>query len=347
MPALNYQLKPRSASRPRVNRYMAAALPKSAGLALILLLGMGCAASGDGKAVGDADSKGRTPISSKPVASVPIARPVRADFVLDGDMRQGGIVRGSAPSDTVKLLLNGNAVPVAPDGRFIIGFDRDAPANATLVAELRSGANVTRPLAIAAGDWRIEHINARATGSAKTTAEFERRRSGELAQMAKARATVVTSDGWRQDFIWPVKGRLSGYFGSQRVYQGEPGNYHNGTDIAVPTGTPFVAPADGVVILAADQPFTLEGLILMIDHGNGLSSVFLHNSRLDVKTGDVVRQGQTLGAIGATGRVTGPHMHWAMRWRGEKVDSKLMAEAGDRARAARLPAPSSTPPPVK
>lgn len=315
---------------------------KCAGLILAVSLAGACAANGEGSAAHDADSKTRTPQSasprSKPVASVPIAHPVRADFLLQGDMRQGGLVRGLAPSDTVKLLFNGSDIPIAADGRFLIGFDRDAPTTATLVAKLANGTSITRPLAIAAGDWRIEHINARATGGAKTSAEFERRRSGELAQMGAARAMVVSSDGWRQNFIWPVKGRLSGYFGSQRVYQGKPGNYHNGNDIAVPTGTPFVAPADGVVILAADQPFTLEGLILMIDHGNGLSSVFLHNSRLDVKTGDVVRQGQQLGAVGATGRVTGPHMHWAMRWRGEKVDSKLLAEAGERAMAGQAAA---------
>jgi murein DD-endopeptidase MepM/ murein hydrolase activator NlpD len=140
--------------------------------------------------------------------------------------------------------------------------------------------------------------------------------------MGAARRTVVDSDGWRQDFIWPVRGRISGVFGSQRVYQGVPGNFHNGVDVAVPTGTPFVAPADGVVILAATEPFTLEGYLLMIDHGMGLSSVFLHSSRLDVRTGDRVTQGQRLGAVGATGRATGPHMHWAMRWNGAKVDAQ-------------------------
>ncbi len=313
------------------------------GLALAAMLCAGCAASGEGNAARDAESGNRAPAASKPVASVTIARPVRTDFLLQGDMRQGGLVRGLAPSDTVTLLLNGSEIPLAADGRFLIGFDRDAPPTANLVAKRAKGADIVRPLGVAAGDWRIEHINARATGSAKTSAEFERRRASELAQMGAARATVVHSEGWRQNFIWPVKGRLSGYFGSQRVYRGEPGNYHNGTDIAVPIGTPFVAPADGVVILAADKPFTLEGLILMIDHGNGLSSVFLHNSRLDVKTGDVVRQGQQLGAVGATGRATGPHMHWAMRWRGAKIDSKLLADAGERAQAALGPAPGTGP----
>jgi murein DD-endopeptidase MepM/ murein hydrolase activator NlpD len=93
----------------------------------------------------------------------------------------------------------------------------------------------------------------------------------------------------------------------------------------VPAGTPYVAPADGVVILAAREAFTLEGYLLMVDHGMGLSSVFLHSQALDVRTGDVVRQGQRLGTVGATGRATGPHMHWAMRWRGQKVDAQRFA----------------------
>ncbi len=143
--------------------------------------------------------------------------------------------------------------------------------------------------------------------------------------MGAARARVVHSEGWRQSFIWPVHGRISGVFGSQRVYQGVAGSYHNGVDVAVPTGTPLRAPADGVVILAASEPFTLEGYLLMVDHGNGLSSIFMHNSRLDVHTGDVVHQGQIMGATGMTGRVTGPHMHWAMRWNGQKIDSQRVA----------------------
>src|SRR3546814_8713194 len=93
----------------------------------------------------------------------------------------------------------------------------------------------------------------------------------ELAEIAAARSKQVTSDGWRQAFRWPVTGRLSGFFGSQRVYQGKPGSYHSGTDVAVPAGTPFVAPAAGVVVLAASAPFTLEGTLLIVDHGMGLS----------------------------------------------------------------------------
>ena len=120
-----------------------------------------------------------------------------------------------------------------------------------------------------------------------------------------------------------MAGRISGRFGSQRVYRGQPGSYHTGLDIAGGPGTTYVAPADGTVVLAASEPFTLEGYLLIVDHGQGLSSAFLHSSELLVREGDSVRQGQPIGRIGATGRATGPHLHWGLMWRGLRLDPLL------------------------
>lgn len=250
---------------------------------------------------------------------------VPALTLASATISQGDLVRGTITPTFGQLTMNGTPVRVAENGHFIIGFDRDATGPVILRLTARGIAPIERTLAITPRAWNIQNINAPARGAASSDAEFERRRPGELAQMAAARRTVVTSDGWRQDFIWPVTGRISGVFGSQRIYRGEPGSFHNGVDVAVPAGTPYVAPADGAVILAASQPFTLEGNLLMIDHGMGLSSVFLHSQRLDVRTGDIVRQGQRLGTVGATGRATGPHMHWAMRWNGQKIDAQRFA----------------------
>ncbi|KAB2850042.1 MAG: M23 family metallopeptidase, partial [Sphingopyxis terrae] len=246
-------------------------------------------------------------------------------FAFRGSMIQGGTLIGQVPGGTRTLTLDGAPVPVAGDGAFLIAFDRDAPASQQLVATLSDGRTVARTLSIAAGNWRIENINAPYRGSASSDAEFERRRPAELAQIAAARASHVESDGWRQQFRWPATGRLSGFFGSQRVYQGKPGSYHSGTDIAVPAGTPFFAPADGVVVLAADAPFTLEGNLLIVDHGMGLTSAFLHCQRLAVKAGDRVTQGQQLGTVGSTGRATGPHMHWGLKWRDARLDPGTLA----------------------
>lgn len=239
---------------------------------------------------------------------------------------QGAVLRGTAPSGVAALSLDGVAVPVAADGAFIIAFDRDAPASAILTATFADGRTDRRTIAVAPGRWDIQNIDASPTAGV-SSAEFQRRRAPELARINAARAQANDVDGWRQDFIWPAQGRISGVFGSQRIYRGTPGNYHSGLDIAAPTGTPFAAPADGVVILAADQPFTLEGHLLMIDHGNGLNSAFLHCSKLYVREGQRVRQGQPLGEIGATGRATGPHLHWSMKLRSARIDPRKMAQA--------------------
>jgi murein DD-endopeptidase MepM/ murein hydrolase activator NlpD len=250
------------------------------------------------------------------------------DFILSRDPAQGAIIVARAPDGVQSVTLNGIQLPLASDGYFLIGFDRDAENSASLVATLANGRTVEKYLAVRPGNWDIQNVNANPLGGAKTTAEFQARRGPELARINAARAKKVDSAGWRQSFIWPLKGRISGKFGSQRVYNGSPGSYHSGLDIAMPTGTSFVAPADGVVVLAAKSPFTLEGHLLMIDHGMGLNSAFLHCSELLVEEGQTVRQGQIIGKVGATGRTSGPHLHWGMKWNAARVDPLLLLQAG-------------------
>jgi biotin carboxyl carrier protein len=251
-----------------------------------------------------------------------------AGFAFHGALSQGGMVIGTAPAGTTVLTLDGAAVPIARDGRFLIAFGRDHGPSVTLVATRGDAAPVTQSLSIAPGTYRIEALPI--PKYKQPEAEFLKIREGELAQIKAARqiAATMQSDGWEQNFAWPLQGRVSGAFGAQRVYNGEKGSYHSGEDIAVPEGTPVRAPADGVVILAATgDPFTLEGHLLMVGHGMGLDSAFLHLSHIDVKVGDVVKQGQVIGESGMTGRATGPHLHWALTWRGERIDPKLVAGA--------------------
>ena len=263
-----------------------------------------------------------------PAATPPVSQSAdrRTDFVIEGKAQQGGWMRGQAPTGTWKLLFDNSPVSMDEDGRFFIAFDRDAGESAKLEAVLGDGSVVLRELTVAPGDWRLEHVNVNYTGRA-TSAEFRRVRAVELERIKAARAITTQGDGWKQSFIWPLKGRITGVFGAQRIYRGKPGSYHGGTDIAAPSGTAFVAPADGVVVLAAEQPFTLEGHLLIIDHGMGLNSAFLHCSSLRVKEGDVVRQGQVLGTVGMTGRASGPHLHWGMKWKDARIDAAILAEA--------------------
>jgi murein DD-endopeptidase MepM/ murein hydrolase activator NlpD len=240
-------------------------------------------------------------------------------FRLDRVAQQGGIALGTVPAGTIRLVKDGADVPIAQDGRFIIAFGRDHTAVAILSALSRDGRSVTERINVAPRAWRIESLPTLPHHS-QPDAEFEARRPAELTQIEAARRIASDSQGWRQPFIWPARGRISGVFGSQRIYAGQPGAPHTGVDLAGGVGTIVVAPADGVVVLAAASPFTLEGNLLMVDHGLGLNSAFLHLSQIDVKLGERVRQGQRIGAIGQTGRATGPHLHWSMKWKDERID---------------------------
>ncbi|MEO0061923.1 MAG: hypothetical protein RLZZ08_483 [Pseudomonadota bacterium] len=244
-------------------------------------------------------------------------------FVFAGELTQGGWIRGQAPAGAISARLDNQPLTLDPQGNFFAAFDRDAPATARLTATVLGGAVVESVLAISPRAWPIENIDAARRPGGVPTDAFLAMRQPELARIAAARAIDSGSQGWRQNFIQPVPGRISGRFGAQRVYRGEPGAYHSGMDIAGGAGTPYVAPADGVVVLAAAQPFTLEGHLVIIDHGQGLNSSFLHASEILVHEGDVVKQGQVIGRVGATGRATGPHLHWSIKWRDARLDPLL------------------------
>ena len=250
----------------------------------------------------------------------PLPRAENSAFGLEGALIQGALVRGRAPAGTRSLTLDDRPVPMAPDGRFLIGLDRDAPTSGRLVAQLAEGREIAADLSIARRAWRIEQLGmARPIGG--PTPEFQRLRDVELTRIAGARAQGSDSMGWAQHFIWPARGRLSGVFGSQRIYRGGvPAAYHSGIDLAAGAGAVVVAPADGVVTLAPPPMYSLEGNLVILDHGLGLSSAFLHLARVSVRPGQRVRQGEVIGTVGATGRATGPHLHWGLVWNGARID---------------------------
>lgn len=242
-------------------------------------------------------------------------------------LTQGGWTRGQTlPGGEV--WLDGQELAADSRGGFLLAFDRDAGPSTQL--QLRRGGQViaSRSLAIAPRAWQIEHVNAPLRPPGVPEAEFQRRRAAELARIAAARALETGAQGWRQDMIRPAQGRISGRFGAQRVYRGQPGAYHSGLDFAAAAGAPILAPADGVVILAAQEPFTLEGRLLLLDHGMGLSSAFLHCSAHAVAEGEPVRQGQPIASVGMTGRATGPHLHWGLRWHTARLDPLLFLPEG-------------------
>ncbi|XUU61451.1 M23 family metallopeptidase [Erythrobacter sp. HA6-11] len=249
------------------------------------------------------------------------------EFTFEGELTQGGWIKGQAPAGTVSARLGDQALELGENGEFFAAFDRDAGDEAVLTATMADGEFVEQRMAISSRAWKIERVNV-AKGTGRSSEAWWKKREPEWLAIKAAREKESGAKGWQQDFIWPVKGRISGLFGSQRIYRGEPGSYHSGLDIAPGAGTPFVAPADGVVVLAATG-FSLEGNLLIIDHGMGLNSAFLHAQSLAVKEGDAVKQGQMIGRVGSTGRSSGPHLHWGIKWNDARLDPLLFLPDAD------------------
>ena len=255
-----------------------------------------------------------------PSASTLAAEP---GIQLDGPRVQGGLVRGRvAPGSTVEF--EGERVRVSRDGWFLIGFGRDAPPKAVLSVASPDGRRQRYGLAVKPREYRIQRIDGLPPGKVTPRSKEDLARiRREVAIVKRARLTDDARTDFLGGFRWPIKGPISGVYGSQRILNGEPRQPHYGVDIAVPTGTKALAPAAGVVTLAHPDMF-FSGGTLIVDHGHGLSSAFLHLSRILVKKGQRVVQGQPIAEVGATGRVTGPHLDWRINLFGRRIDPELL-----------------------
>ena len=253
---------------------------------------------------------------SPPIFSDPL-------LLLEGDFIQGGMVTGkTAPGADV--WLDGELVRVAPDGRFVIGFGRDAPAHATLEVVTPGAGGERRVVSVRQRTYevqRIDNLDARKVNPPPEA--FERiRREGRL--IAGVRRRSLDHDDCFGAFRWPLKDYITGVYGSARILNGQPRSPHYGIDIASPEGTVVRAPAGGVVTLVHDMYFS--GVTLVLDHGYGVSSTFLHLRKALVKTGERVEQGAPVAEVGATGRVTGPHLDWRVNWHTRRLDPQLLVE---------------------
>lgn len=245
-------------------------------------------------------------------------------IVFPTSVSQGAMVIGKVPAGSVVRFADRN-LRVTAYGSVVFGVGRDE-TGPLQVSVLSPGAPAkTIEIAVTARDWPIESIKGVPPATVNPPKAIAERIAREQARVSATRTRNDDRTGFAQTFIWPVKGRISGRFGNQRVYNGTPKSPHSGMDIAVPTGTPVKAPADGVVTFA-DPGLYLTGGTVVLDHGHGISSNFLHLSRIDSKVGDSVKQGDVIAAVGATGRVTGPHLHWGMSWFDVRIDPLLVLE---------------------
>ena len=245
-------------------------------------------------------------------------------LAISGRFEQGGFAFGLT-SPRADIAINGEAVTKASArGYFVVGFDRDAPADAAITSSNADGAS-THNAVIKPGNFDVQRINGLSEDLVSPSdPKLLERIKAEGSRKAMGFASDIDADDFRTGFIMPVQGaRLAARFGGQRILNGEPKRPHYGADLACPTGTPIRAPAAGLVSFA-ETGLHFEGGLTMIDHGQGLISLYLHQSRVDVRAGQAVTQGQVIGAVGMEGRATGPHLCWRMRWRGRNMDPTLM-----------------------
>ena len=245
-------------------------------------------------------------------------------IVFPTSVQQGALVIGKVPAGST-VRYTDRDLRVTPYGSVAFGVGRDekGPLSVQIVAP--DGSQHAASIAVQPRDWPIERVKGVAPATVNPPAAIAARIQREQASVSAVRVRNDERADFARGFVWPVQGRISGRFGNQRIYNDTPKSPHSGMDIAAPKGTPVKAPAGGVVTFAASDLY-LTGGTLLIDHGHGISSNFLHLSRIDVKPGDRVEQGQTVAAVGATGRATGPHLHWGMNWFSVRIDPLLALE---------------------
>ena len=245
----------------------------------------------------------------------------QVNVVLNGKFTQGALLRGQAPAGS-KVTLNGETVQTNKDGKFVVGFEREAPLQQTLVVKLDNGQKWQRDIILEKREYNIQRIDGLEQKMVSPPAEVTARIKQDNINVANARSGNTDLDALFTRFEWPAKGVISGVYGSQRILNGVPKWPHYGLDIANETGTPVYAPVDGVVTMANDLYYS--GNTLILDHGMRVFSTFLHMDTITVEVGETVKQGEQIGTIGSTGRSTGPHLDWRINLGNTRLDPQTI-----------------------
>ena len=250
------------------------------------------------------------------------AAEINGATVLRGDAIEGGLIMARTAAGNV-VTLDDAVIPATADGLFIIGFHRDSDQPVTIKIIQPDGASQLTVLTPEQRDYDIQRIDGLQKNMVTPPASVIARIKSDQAAVAAARQQTAAAGDFWQGIDWPVTGRISGVFGSQRILNGKPRQPHYGIDIAAPRGTPVLAPASGRVTLVMDLYFS--GYTILVAHGLGLNSSFLHLDNVAVSTGEQVQRGTLLGWVGSTGRSTGPHLDWRLDWMGRRLDAALIA----------------------
>lgn len=235
---------------------------------------------------------------------------------------QGGMVILKTEPDAI-VTWDDKPIMVAENGLFVIGFHRDDTAPITLIETLTNGEVNRLVLTPEVRVFQEQRIDGLPPAMVTPPQDVLDRIARDRVVVADAREVITTILAWQEDFIWPAKGPITGVYGSRRILNGQPRAPHYGIDIAVPKGTPVVAPAYGIVRMVDDLYYT--GITIILDHGHGVSSTFLHLQDAAVKPDMIISKGDVIGSVGSTGRSTGPHLDWRVNWRNKRLDPELLA----------------------
>lgn len=247
-----------------------------------------------------------------------------SSLVLQGSLQQGSLLLGKLEPGSMAFYRD-QSLPVTSSGEFLLGLGRDAPASIELRVVDTEGLQTVQKFAVAKREYRIQRVNGVPSKTVNPPAADLARIRNDSALVKLARREITTREDFLDGFQVPLDGPITGVYGSQRVYNGVPKNPHYGVDYAAPTGTQVLSPAAGIVRLAHLDMF-YSGGTLIVDHGHGLSSSFLHLSDILVTEGSRVSRGQPIAKVGATGRATGPHLDWRMNWHSERIDPQLVLD---------------------
>ena len=245
----------------------------------------------------------------------------QAEIKLSGEIKQGGLVIGKTDTNNT-VLLNDKALTVSPHGDYVFAFSRDDKTQYTLTVTSPSGKTETKTFTPAKREYKISRVEGISKKIMNPNKKANVRAGQDRAAIVKVRKISSDLTDFSQGFIAPRSSRITGVYGSQRFYNGIPKNPHFGVDYAGQIGAPVKAPASGTVLLWVPDMF-YSGGTLVIDHGHGITSNFLHLSASMVKAGDKVKQGQIIAKVGNSGRVTGPHLDWRMNWHKVRFDPQL------------------------
>jgi len=243
-------------------------------------------------------------------------------YSLNGTFKQGGLVYGTVTPGSL-VTLDTKKILVSEDGLFLLGFGRKAEAESHLMITYPDGRQERKTLKIEKQKYKIQRIDGLPKKKVIPNPKATKRIIADNAQVGRTRKQISKTTDFASGFDWPVKGRISGVFGSQRILNGKPRSPHKGADIAAPTGTLVKADADGVISLL-HQDMYLMGKTIMIDHGHGLQTIYIHMNEILVQEGQRVKKGDPVGKVGKTGRATGPHLHWGVSLENVALDPLLL-----------------------